>query len=151
MLRWPGRGRVTPRRVEHDGRTYWFAQPPPDEGSLSPRAHLLQTLDEYHNGYQDSRYVLDADGLVPRGRPAAVGMTLVDSQMVGDMRRTVRADRVDFESGLFRELGDDELDEIDAAADRYGRFLGLDATVVTTRPTACDSPPVASDPAPTAG
>lgn len=120
-------------RVEHDGRTYWFTQPPPDEGSLSPRAHLLQTLDEYHNGYQDSRYVLDADGLVPRGRPAAVGMTLVDSQMVGDMRRTVRADRVDFESGLFRELGDDELDEIDAAADRYGRFLGLDATVVTTR------------------
>jgi hypothetical protein len=119
--------------VEHDGRTYWFAEPPPDHGSLSPRAHLLQTLDEYHNGYQDSRYALDADGLVPRGRPAAVGMTLVDGQMVGDMRRTVRPDHVDFEIGLFRDLSDDEVDEVDAAADRYGRFLGLDATVTWTR------------------
>ncbi len=120
-------------QVEHDGRTYWYAEPPPDEGHHSPQAHLLQTLDEYHNGYQDSRYVLDADGLVPGGRPAAVGMTLVDSQMVGDMRRTIRANHVDFEIGLFRELSNDELAEVEAAADRYGRFLGLDATVATTR------------------
>jgi hypothetical protein len=75
---------------EHDGRTYWFGQPPPDEGPSSPRAHLLQVLDEYHNGYQDSRYVLDVDGLVPRGRGATMGMALVDGQMVGELRRTIR-------------------------------------------------------------
>ena len=119
-------------RLEHDGSTYWFAGPPPPDGPLEPRGHLLQTLDEYHNGYQDSRYVLDADGVVPRGRAAAVGMALVDGQMVGDMRRTVRPGGVRFEVGLFRPLADDEAAALQAAADRYGTFLGLEPTLVTT-------------------
>jgi len=119
--------------IQHDGRTYWFAEPPPGDGAVSPRAHLLQVLDEYHNGYQDSRHVLDADGIAPRGRPAAVGMALVDGQMVGDMRRTIRTGGVGFELGLFRELDAGELDALAAAADRYGRFLGLGATITTTR------------------
>jgi len=119
--------------VEHDGRTYWFTDPPPNGAGLEPRAHLLQALDEYHNGYQDSRYVLDADGIVPRGRRASVGMTVVDGQMVGDLRRTIRDDRATFDVGLFRDLDDDELDAIYAAAERYGAFLGLEATVVAAR------------------
>ncbi|HSK97141.1 MAG TPA: winged helix DNA-binding domain-containing protein [Euzebyales bacterium] len=119
--------------VEHEGRTYWFAQSEPDDGPLSPRAHLLQTLDEYHNGYQDSRYVLDADGIVPRGRPANTGMVLIDSQMVGGMRRTTRADEVVFELNLFRDLDHDELREVVAAADRYGRFLEVEASVNPAR------------------
>jgi hypothetical protein len=117
---------------EHEGRTYWFGQPPPDDGPLSPRAHLLQTLDEYHNGYQDSRYVLDVDGIVPRGRAATTGMVLIDSQMVGGMRRTTRPDEVIFDVSLFRDLDDDELREVHAAGDRYGRFLELEATVIPT-------------------
>lgn len=115
---------------EHDGRTYWFGQPPPDEGPSSPRAHLLQVLDEYHNGYQDSRYVLDVDGLVPRGRGATMGMALVDGQMVGELRRTIRPSEATFEIGLCRNLDDDELDALHAAAGRYGRFLGLDTRVL---------------------
>jgi hypothetical protein len=117
--------------VEHDGRTYWYAEPPPDGRGLSPRGHLLQVLDEYHNGYQDSRFVLDADGIVPSGR-TAVGMALVDGQRVGDMRRTLRPGRVRFEVGLFRDLADDELAALHAAADRYGAFLDREPTVVTT-------------------
>lgn len=116
-------------RFDHDGRTYWHGRPPPDDGPLSPRGHLLQTLDEYHNGYQDSRYVLDVDGVVPRGRAATTGMALVDGQMVGGMRRTVRAGGVHFEVSLFRDIDGDEADALHAAADRYGAFLGLDATL----------------------
>jgi hypothetical protein len=117
--------------VEHDGRTYWFGQPPPDDASLSPRAHLLQTLDEYHNGYQDSRHVLDVAGIVPRGRPANTGMVLVDSQMVGGMRRAAKANEVVFDVNLFRDLDDDELRQVHAAGERYSAFLGVDASVVT--------------------
>jgi hypothetical protein len=119
-------------RLEHDGRTYWFAEPPPPDGVLEPRAHLLQTLDEYHNGYQDSRSVLDVDGILPRGRSAAVGMALVDGQMIGDMRRTVRPRGVGFEVGLFRPLAADEAGALQAAAHRYGTFLGLEASLATT-------------------
>ena len=116
----------------HDGRTYWFKNLPPDDARLDPRAHLLQILDEYSRGYQDSRHVLDVDDLVPAARPSTVGMTLVDSQMVGGMRRTVAANRVTFAVDLYRELTDDEHDAVRAAADRYGHFLGLEAAVVTT-------------------
>lgn len=118
---------------EHDGRTYWFGQnPPSDEAPPAPRAHLLQTLDEYHNGYQASRYVLDADGIVPRGRPTTVGMVLVDTQMVGGMRRTVTADEVRFDVNLFRDLAADESEALQAAADRYAAFLGVDRAIVSS-------------------
>lgn len=79
----------------------------------------------------NSRYILDADGLAPRGRGSNTGMVLVDGQMVGEMRRTIRTGGVTFEVGLFRELTAEELDALHAAGDRYGAFLGLDATVVT--------------------
>lgn len=120
-------------RLEHDGRTYWFTRPPPQEARLEPRAQLLLVLDEYHNGYQDSRHVLDVRGIAPRGRGANVGMVLVDGQMVGNMRRTIKRSAVTFDVGLFRDLDGGELEALDAAAERCGRFLGLEATVVTTR------------------
>ena len=119
------------QRLDHDGRTYWFTEPP-DDAPPEPRGHLLQILDEYFRGYQDSRDVLDADGLVPRGRTATVGMTLVDGQMVGEMRRSVGSDTVTFEVTLFRVLADDELAAVHEAAARYGAFLGLDARVVVS-------------------
>ena len=120
--------------IDHDGRRYWFAEPAPDGRGFEPRGHLLQILDEYHHGYQDSRYVLDADGLVPRGRSASMGMTLVDGQMVGDMRRTVRSGAVTYDVSLSRRLADDEEAAVRQAADRYGRFLGLEPSLVTARP-----------------
>lgn len=121
--------------IQHDGRTYWFAEPCPDDASFSPRAHLLLVLDEYHNGYQDSRYVLDVDEIVPRQRGATVGMALVDGQMVGDMRRTVRSNAVSFDVGTFRDLDDSEMAALHDAGDRHGSFIGLDAEVVVTRRT----------------
>ena len=51
---------------EHDGRTFWHA-PGDAPASASPAGHLLQVLDEMYRGYQDSRRVLDAEGVVPRG------------------------------------------------------------------------------------
>lgn len=116
---------------DHDGRTFWFGEPPPPDDGLSPRGHLLQILDEYYRGYQDSRYVLDVAGIVPRGREASMGMVLVDGQMVGNMSRTLRPDEVLFEIAPFRDLGNDELHAVREAGDRYGKFLGLEATVVT--------------------
>jgi hypothetical protein len=81
-------------------------------------------LDEYHNGYQDSRYVLDVDGVVPRGRHASMGMVVVDTQMVGNMRRSVDAETVTFEVLPFRPLADDEVHALVETAGRYGTFLG---------------------------
>lgn len=120
---------------DHDGRTYWHRaddEPPGDGGD--PPGHLLQILDEMYRGYQDSRWVLDADGLAERGRTATTGMALLDGQVVGEMRRTLRADTVTFEVTALRSLTAAERTALQQAADRYGAWLGLDPVLDIHRP-----------------
>lgn len=116
---------------EHDGRTYWHRAGDALDAaaSASPQAHLLQVLDEMYRGYQDSRWAIDADGLVARGREATIGMALVDGQLVAAMRRSVGAKAVAFEIRPYRALRRSEIGAIRDAARRYGDFLGLEAAV----------------------
>lgn len=116
---------------EHDGRTFWHAPGEPPAGPGEPGAHLLQLLDETYRGYQDSRWVLDAEGVVPRKRESAIGMALVDAQLVAGMKRTLTASRVVFELTPHRPLSAAERQALDEAAARYGEFLGRPATVIT--------------------
>ena len=108
---------------EHDGRTFWHApsEPPPAAGT--PAGHLLQILDEMYRGYQDSRWALDSDGIVPRAREATAGMALADAQIVASMRRTVTSDKVTFELRPYRTLLPAEESALEDAANRCGAFL----------------------------
>jgi Winged helix DNA-binding domain len=127
---------------DHDGRTFWQAPDsgPPEQalpattaglrsGPRPPAGHLLQILDEMYRGYQDSRWVLDADGLVPRSRETSAGMALVDGQLVAAMRRTVADTRVDFDLRPYRPLARPEIDALRYAAARYGEYLHRSATL----------------------
>lgn len=119
---------------DHDGRTYWFdpERSGPDLApprSSMPSAHLLQILDEYHHGYQESRWSLDAAGIVPRGRPTSIGMVLVDGQMVGDLQRDVQTESVRFDVRTHRPLDEAEIEAVTDEALRYGDFLEREATV----------------------
>jgi DNA glycosylase AlkZ-like len=126
-------------RFDHGGRTYWHApgesSPAHPSGAAQPRGHLLQILDESYRGYQDSRWVLDAAGIVPRSREPAIGMALVDGQLVASVRRTVTPDRVRFEVQPYRRLRSAEIDALKAAADRYGQFLSREPDIAI-HPTA---------------
>ena len=116
---------------EHEGRTFWHdpASTAP-QGAPEPAGHLLQILDEVYRGYQDSRMVLDADRVVPSGRETAIGMALVDGQMVARMKRTVGR-RVVFELAPYRgTLSKKERAVLEEAAARYGAFLGLEPELV---------------------
>ena len=114
---------------EHDGRTFWHAPADRPTAPGSPTGHLLQILDEMYRGYQDSRWVLDGAGVVPRTRETAAGMALLDGQLVATMKRTVTADRVQFELCSYRSLRGDEVEALEAAAGRYGEFLGREAAL----------------------
>jgi len=118
---------------EHDGRRYWHAtgvEPPPEPSHrVAPDAHLLQVLDEMYRGYQDSRWVLDADALVPRQRESAIGMALVGGQLLASMQRAVGAKTVTFALRPYRPLRVRERAAIEAAAARYADFLGLEPRV----------------------
>ena len=114
---------------EHEGRTYWHVDGAAPDDRVTPRGHLLQVLDEMYRGYQDSRMVLDARGVVPRARESAIGMALVDGQMVAAMRRTVSSREVTFELTPYAPLTPAEQTALDEAANRYGNYLGLPAQV----------------------
>jgi hypothetical protein len=111
---------------EHDGRTYWHAPGEPPAGPGEPAGHLLLILDEMYRGYQDSRWLLDTAGAVPRTRETTIGMALADAQLVAGMRRTITAGRVDFGLRPYRPLTAPQLRALQEAAARYGEFLNLE-------------------------
>jgi Winged helix DNA-binding domain len=112
---------------QHDGRTFWHSPGAAPSGPQEPRGHLLQILDETYRGYQDSRWLLDAAGDVPRTREAATGMALVDAQLLATMRRTIAHGRVQFDLRPYRALTPSETEALDQAAGRYGEYLRLTA------------------------
>ena len=114
---------------QHDGRTFWHAPGDAPGGPQEPAAHLLQILDETYRGYQDSRWVLDAAGHVPRTREAAVGMALVDAQLLAAMRRTIAHDHVQFHLRPYQALTPLDIEALDQAASRYGEYLRLAAWI----------------------
>ena len=114
---------------EHEGRTFWHAPGDAPGGPQQPAGHLLQILDETYRGYQDSRWVLDAAGEVPRTREAAAGMALADAQLIAAMRRTTARDHVQFDLRPYRALTPQQVDALDQAATRYGKYLQLNARI----------------------
>jgi hypothetical protein len=117
---------------EHDGRTFWHAPGAAPGGPQEPAAHLLQVLDETYRGYQDSRWVLDAAGQVPRTRESAIGMALVDAQLFASMRRTITNDSAQFDLRPYGVLTAGQVEALERAAARYGEFLGLKVRLAVT-------------------
>jgi hypothetical protein len=113
-----------------DGKEYWAAagalEPTP---GLVPEAHvlLLPNFDEYLGSYAD--YAPIFDEALPRARTVAdvLGTNLVirDGLVVGGWRRTLGRDRVTVTVTLLIPLTPDEIDSLEAAAEAFGRFLGL--------------------------
>jgi hypothetical protein len=125
-------------RLEHevvDGLSYWFAASAPPPEAASPTVHLLQAYDEYIVGYSESRYVLDVSRAArsrPQDRAIFNGVVILDSQLAGHWKRTLKKDSVIVEAALYTPFGDAQTRALQAAADQHGAFLGLAATVVTT-------------------
>jgi hypothetical protein len=115
---------------QHDGRIFWHAPGDAPDGPQEPTAHLLQILDETYRGYQDSRWVLDAAGEVPRTRETATGMALADAQLIAAMRRTVAHDHIQFNLRPYRALTPAEIEALEQAARRYGEYLRLKPQII---------------------
>lgn len=112
------------------GRTYWrlAAEPEGAAADDAPSAHLLQGYDEYVMGYGESRDVLDAAGRVAPGASSFTHAVVLDGQVVGHWRRAPGARAAAVEVQLLAPLGAAGHEALGAAVDRYGRFVGRDAT-----------------------
>ena len=76
--------------------------------------------------------MLDAAGQAPRSRETAIGMALVDAQLVAAMRRTITADEVRFDLRPYRTLTPSQVDALHEAARGYGRYLQLKPRLTLT-------------------
>jgi Winged helix DNA-binding domain len=118
---------------QHDNRTFWHGPGDIPDGPRQPAGHLLQILDETYRGYQDSRWVLDAAGHVPRVRESTTGMGLADAQILAAVRRTTTSDRVQFELRPYRAMKPAEVQALHQAAARCGKFLRLEAQLTLSQ------------------
>lgn len=125
-------------RVTVDDRTYLAAGPPPPPTTWpadGPIVHLVQALDEYVVGYQDSRDVIDLSGAEAAhrdtpGLPSA--LVLVDGQIAGRWRRRIRVAHVDVEVVSYRPFDTVVAAALQAEADRHAAALARGATLRTS-------------------
>jgi len=100
------------------------ATPPSSTG-----AYLIPMYDETIVAYQDLRVVLahqpPRGGLLDRA-------IVIDGRTVGSWKRTLNKRAVLVEATLFGPLAKTEGAALDMAVDRFGRFLGLHASLQTT-------------------
>ena len=115
------------QREDYDGRKYWFAPSTRESRRPSRTAHLLPNYDEYFIGFKDRSAIGDRlrkSVANPRVDALMGHIVFVDGQIVGGWRRTL-AKRVDIQGDLLVSVTPGERKLIDAAAKRFGEFLGL--------------------------
>ncbi|MCA1669392.1 MAG: winged helix DNA-binding domain-containing protein [Thermomicrobia bacterium] len=115
-----------------DDRTYWFAASAPIANNPSPAAYLLPNFDEYIVGYTDRRAALDAppaDQLDARGNVLFNHTIVMDGQVVGTWKRTLKKDAVAVDATPFAPLDTAQTAALEVAVARYGQFVGLPAVV----------------------
>lgn len=109
----------------NDGQTYWFDSSMRTAKDASPTAYLLPAYDEYTVAYKDRSAVLDP--LYGKQKQTGNGIffptIVVDGQVVGTWKRTLKKSEVVITPGPFAKLNKAEARALAAAASRYGEFL----------------------------
>lgn len=116
------------------GQSYAFAHDPAP-AVVEPSVHLLPPFDEFLVSYRDRSASLDpahADKIVPGGNGVFNPIIVVDGQVAGTWRRTLKPRSVELTFSTFAPLGDAETQALHATAEAYGRFLGLPATIAAS-------------------
>src|SRR5215510_7620425 len=114
-----------------NGQTYWLASSTPATNDSSPTAHLLPAYDEYTVAYKDRSAALNPkySNLPNYGHGIFNPTIVVDGQVIGTWKRTLKKDTLAISTSPFTKLNRAETRAIAEAANRYGKFLG--ASVVS--------------------
>jgi hypothetical protein len=110
------------QREEVEGQTYWLASSALPARAHIEAAHLLPNYDEYGVSYQDRSAIFDPANLEEF---VFSHILIVNGQIVGTWKRTLSKRAVAVEMSAFAPLPDAARQAANAAAQRYGAFLGL--------------------------
>jgi len=113
-----------------EGQAYWFSSPgsPASFREKSPKAYLLPNYDEYFIGFKDRSAIGEVArrSNLPENSPSLLAhIIILDGQVVGGWKRTLKKNVVIIELNLITDLTRAENRAIADAANRYGKFLGL--------------------------
>jgi len=114
--------------LEADGASYLLSPALLDAPEPAPSALLLPGFDEFMLGYQDRSAALPAEHaqrIVPGNNGMFLPTLVVDGQVVGTWKRTLRARRVALEARPFVALPARVKSALGEAAGHLGRYLGL--------------------------
>ncbi len=110
------------------GQTYWFSSSTSSTKTLSQTVHMLPNFDEYIVGYTDRSAVFDASHIQKLDSQENVlfqHMIVLDGQVVGTWKRTMKKDSVLLTPSLFTSLTKTETHALVVSAERYGAFLDM--------------------------
>jgi hypothetical protein len=114
--------------VKIDDRELWYHSSLSAGGiEVRPSVYLLPGFDEYLLGYKDRSDVLreeHAKYIIPGGNGVFMPNIVIDGQVAGIWKRTIKTKGLDMVLQLFA-AHDDRADDLMAAASRYGEFVGL--------------------------
>jgi hypothetical protein len=115
------------RQETLDDGTYWLPRNHSIVRDPSPTACLLPAYDEYYLGYKERSLVLDPtyDKRAVSSNGVFRPVILMDGQVVGIWKRTLKKGAVSITPSPFNSLTDAEDQALVGAANRYGAFLGL--------------------------
>jgi hypothetical protein len=112
-----------------DGVDYWMA---PGAEAAPKGVALLPGFDEYYLGYRNRDAVIDpayASRVCPGGNGIFHAMVAVDGRIEGTWKRVVKKGAVTLAPLPFTAFAADTKKALSGAAARYGKFLGLPATL----------------------
>ncbi len=126
-------------------KTYWFDPTTSSIQAQPRRAFLLPNYDEYIVGYTDRGAIFDpshAAHLDARHNPLFQNTLLINNQIAGAWKRTIKPDRIILEIKPFAPLGKENNQALELAAERYGHFLERPVTILHADKTGA---PIESD------
>jgi hypothetical protein len=111
-----------------EGQTYWFADSTPAPIADPPVVYLLPNYDEYVSSYSDYSAVFDvgfADEVYPNSGFVFGHFIVIDGQVAGTWKRTLKKSTVTIEVDTFGPLSNAENQALADAAYRFGVFVNL--------------------------
>jgi hypothetical protein len=111
-------------------KTYWFVDSATSSKIKEPTIHLLPNYDEYFIGYKDHSpsfdLSLNADSKVLYN-VLSRHIIVMNGKIIGGWRRLFRKKEVLIETKLLVALNKIQKEALHAAAEKYGKFLGMPA------------------------
>ncbi|AFR28311.1 winged helix DNA-binding domain-containing protein [Arthrobacter sp. Rue61a] len=95
-----------------------------------PRLDLIQCYDEYVMGYSQSRHFLGGTAPYFPEDNGPMHVVLLNGRLAGWWRHSFSGMTCELDVRMNRPATAEEQDALEAEADRYGRFLGMETTLV---------------------